>query len=484
MAKSQNDIDRIIQSGLAFHSAWEFCLYMDEEFYTKREFLQVVADTFQYLIQGDETPSDIIERIKSSKYVKKFNYNPREAYAAMSPRAGKSYCLTLCCSWGLGKYPIEAILRSSSSQKLYRKFSRGARYFIGTDEFKQVFPNVELSKDNADVDGWSLNGSKQGSYFGSGVDGSIIGMGASLIALTDDLYKSHNDALSPAINERTNEFMESAFDSRLEKNCPQFDVGTRWTTKDYMGNKIKEEQYDIIIIIPALDENDKSFCEDVKTTEEYLEKRDHLKKGNKEHIWEAEYMQLPIEVKGLLFPSSQLRRFKMADLNMDNLIAKIGAIDTADEGADSYSFGMAYIFPKDKGIDVYIPKVIYTKDPLRITEPRTIQMIEDEEPEQVNVEVNKEGTLYVKNLKEKCKSLCKVLGFYSKGNKDARIFAQSDFILDFYFLDESEQNDEYQAFFENLTSYLKEGKNEHDDAPDNMAQLAKAIRKKFKSLLK
>lgn len=485
MVKSQNsDIDKIIQSGLAFHSAWEFCLYMDEEFYSKRLFLQVVADTFQYLIQGDKTPKDIIERIKSSKYVKKFNYNPKEAYAAMSPRAGKSYCLTLCCAWGLGKYPIEAILRSSSSQKLYRKFSRGTRYFIGTEEFKQVFPDVKLSNDNADVDGWSLEGSKQGSYFGSGVDGSIIGMGASLIALTDDLYKSHNDALSPAINERTAEFMESAFDSRLEKNCHQFDVGTRWTTKDYMGNKIKEDQYDIIIVIPALDENEKSFCEDVKTTEEYIEKRDNLKKGNKEHIWEAEYMQLPIEVKGLLFPLSQLKRFKMADLNMNNIIAKIGAIDTADGGTDNYSFATAYIFSNNKSISVYIPRVIFTKEPFRVSEPRTIECIEQEDHEVVHVETNKEGTLYVKNLKEKFDGLTKILGFYSSSSKTARIFAQSDFILDFYFLDESEQTPEYAAFFENLTGYLKEGKNEHDDAPDNMAQLAKIIRKKFKSLLK
>jgi len=458
------NIDNIIQAGLAFHSAWEFCLHMDEDFYTKRPFLQPIADTFQYLIQKESTPPDIIRRIENSKYVKKFNKNPKEAYAAMPPRAGKSYCLTLCCSWGLGRYPIEAILRSSSSQKLYRKFSRGTRYFIGTDEYKQVFNDVQLSKDNADVDGWSLTDSKQGSYFGSGVQGAIIGFGASLIAITDDLYKSHNDALSITINDSTKEFMESAFNSRLEKDC----------------------YYDIIIIIPALDENDNSFCEDVKTTTEYIEKRNNLKKGNKDHIWEAEYMQFPIEVKGLLFPSSQMKRFKMADLNMDNITAKIGAIDTADAGADNYSFATAYIFPKYESIAVYIPKVIFSKESFKITEPRTIQCIEDEEHEVVHVETNKEGTLYVKNLKEKTKGLTRILGFYSSSSasKAARIFAQSDLILDFYFLDESEQTPEYAAFFENFTSYLKEAKNEHDDAADNIAQLAKVIRKKFKALLR
>lgn len=467
---------------LSRRSAWEFCLYMNREFYEKRDFLQVIADTYQYLIQGKETPEYIIDRIKNSEFISKFSELPEHAVASMSPRAGKSYCLSVCSAWALGKYPKESILRSSSSQKLYRKFSRSVRYFITTEEFKQVFPEVELSNDNADVDGWSLKGSLQGSYFGSGVDGSIIGWGASLIALTDDLYKSHNDALSEAINERTLEFMESAFDSRKEKNCNQFDIGTRWTVRDYMGLKTDQEYYDIVIRIPALDENDKSFCEDVIPTEKYLEKKDKLIKSGQEHIWYAEYQQEPIEIKGLLFPVSQLKTFKLEELKNLNIIGKIGFIDTADLGEDYYAYALAYIIEDMEGLKVYITKTIFTKDGFAITEPRTVELTNIETPEYLYLETNKEGSLYYNNLKKQCQATT-VIGIISKGKKETRILMQSDLIREFYFLEDNERSEEYKTFIVNLTSYLKEGKNKHDDAPDCLAGLSKAIRVKFSNLI-
>lgn len=470
-----------IQIELSRRDAWEFCCYMNEDFFVKRDFLQVVADTFQYLIQKEDTPKYIIERIKKCKYVDKYQDNPEHAVASMPPRAGKSYIESLCCAWALGKYPIESILRSSSSQKLYRKFSRSVRYFITTEEFKQVFPSVELSQDNADVDGWSLKESLQGSYFGSGVDGSIIGWGASLIALTDDLYKSHNDALSEAINERTLEFMESAFDSRKEKHCNQFDIGTRWTVKDYMGIKIQEDYYDIVIRIPALDENEKSFCEDVMPTDRYINKRDKLLKANQEHIWYAEYMQEPIEIRGILFPKSGLNRFRLKDFNDDNSIGKIGFIDTADTGTDYYCYGLGDIVEDGEKINVFVTRVIFTPDSFKISQPRTVQLTNDLKPEYLYVETNKEGSLYVNNLTKLCHST-QIIGVLAKSSqsKQNRIIMQSDFIIEsFYFLEDQDQSDEYKNFFSNFTSYLKEGKNKHDDAPDCMAGLSKAIRLRF-----
>lgn len=51
-------------------------------------------------------------------------------------------------------------------------------------------------------------------------------------------------------------------------------------------------------------------AEEVHTTEYYRE----LRTETDESIWCAEYMQEPIEAKGLLFPKSELMRFKRADI--------------------------------------------------------------------------------------------------------------------------------------------------------------------------
>lgn len=92
-------------------------------------------------------------------------------------------------------------------------------------------------------------------------------------------------------------------------------------------------KYNEIIRIAALDENERSFCEDVHTTEYYLE----LRSETDESIWMAEYMQEPFEAKGLLFPKSSLMRFKLADIAGKRPDGVIGACDTADKGDDDFA---------------------------------------------------------------------------------------------------------------------------------------------------
>ena len=45
-------------------------------------------------------------------------------------------------------------------------------------EFRTVFPEVVLSDNKANLQGWNTNQSKQVGYFGAGVGGTIIGFGA------------------------------------------------------------------------------------------------------------------------------------------------------------------------------------------------------------------------------------------------------------------------------------------------------------------
>jgi hypothetical protein len=79
----------------------------------------------------------------------------------------------------------------------------------------------------------------------------------------------------------------------MEKNCPEIFIGTRWSKSDVIGKAIEDGLIDRQITIPALI-NGKSFCEAVKSTEEYLK----IKDDTDEEIWEAEYQQNPIEIKG------------------------------------------------------------------------------------------------------------------------------------------------------------------------------------------
>lgn len=464
--------------------AWEFCKLMLPEFYANRPFLKVVADSFQYLID-DETPDEVIESIAKDRFVEKFSENPENIQASMAPRAGKSVTITLCCAWALGNWSEESILRSSHSQRLYNKFSRHLREVIQLPLYQTMFPHVKLSPDNAEVAGWSLTLSKQGAFFGSGVLGGIVGFGASMLAITDDLYKGHKEALSKATNESTLEWMESAFDSRKENDCKQYDIGTRWSNNDYLGKRIENGDYDIVIRIPALDEKDISFCEDVHTTQYYIDKRKKLERDGRDYIWHSEYQQNPIELKGLLFPKSKLKRFSKKDLNMENLIGKINFVDTADKGTDFYSSPLGYIFGTEESIDVYITRVIWSREPFKYTKPLQVEMINDEMIDYTYIETNKEGTAYLNSVDEATPGL-KVQGIHQPSNvqKETRILVQAEYILNnFYFLVDDEQDEMYKGFFNNLTDYKKEGGNENDDAADSSSGLSKAVKAMFKTLL-
>ena len=221
-------------------------------------------------------------------------------------------------------------MRNTCTGTLYQKFSYDVRQVLKSEKFSSVFPDVTISNDKANLNGWNTNKSRQVGYFGAGVGGTIIGFGATKLAITDDLYRGIEDALSDVTNDRVLQWKEGTHDSRLERTCAKIDIGTRWSTNDVIGKNFEAGSYDESIVIPALDANDETFCADVMSTKQYHEIR---KKINPD-IWSAEYMQEPVDLKGRLF--SNLRTISEADFNLikGRSAGSIAYVDVSDQGAD------------------------------------------------------------------------------------------------------------------------------------------------------
>lgn len=442
----------ILRKREARNNFWAYCMYMDPEFFAKRPFLKVIAYAFALVFAA---------------------YSAGKSYklaVSLPPRGGKSYITSLFISWFLGHYPEESVMRNTCSDTLYIKLSYDTRDIIRSKKYSEVFPEIRLRRDKQNVHGWSLTKARQVSYFGAGVGGTIIGFGASALAITDDLYKSLEDALSDTNNEKVWSWKQGTHDSRLEGNCCSIDIGTRWSEQDVLGRLEAMNKYDKIIRIAALDENDQSFCEDVHTTAYYHE----LREDTDESIWNAEYMQRPIEAKGLLFPKSELRRFKRAHLK-GTPIGIIGACDVADKGTDD----LCAPFGKMIDEDVYIGDVLFTKEAVEVTEPLLVQLIMDTRCDNLRIESNNGGRIFSNNVKKELKSAkytkCTVEAMPTTKNKETRILMKSGWIKKHcVFLDESEyeKGSDYDRFMKALTKYKREGGNEHDDAPDGLTILA------------
>jgi len=436
---------------LARREFWAFCLFYDREFFKQRAFLKDVAQALQAIDQGE---------------IKSLAVN-------MPPRAGKSYITSLFCAWCLGRNPRESVMRNTCTAHLYQKFSYDVRSIVKTDIFRLVFPNVRLSDDKSNLNGWNTNTAKMVSYFGAGVGGTIIGFGASKVAITDDLYRGLEDALSDTVNDRIIQWKQATHDSRFETGCARVDIGTRWSINDIIGKQMADGIYDRVIIIPALNQHGKSFCEAVMSTAEYEAKRAKMTK----EIWLAEYMQEPVDLEGRLF--ANFKTVTPAELNAlqdaHGVTGCLAYCDVADQGKDFTALAIAAVINKE----IYLVETLYTRDNTDVTIPQAAALLDKWNVSYCRVESNAMGAMFSRHLQKATKA--RILQVNNQANKMTRIIMQSAFILnEFNFVQYN--TPQHLAFIDNVLSFSKEGKNKHDDAPDCLAGLAMFLQAMIKKM--
>lgn len=440
------DIDQEINDKasivLSRYDFWEFCKYYDPEFFTEeREHLRKVAK--------------ILENVR--------NGISNKVAISMPPRAGKSYIVTLFCAFMLGNNVDGSIMRNSYSERLANKFSYDVRSIIKSDKYQSVFP-VELAADKQAVTGWSLKQSKQVGYFCAGVGGSITGLGCNLLAILDDPIKNMEEALSEIVLESKWNWYTSTHKSRLEKGCPEIHIATRWSKRDIIGRLEQDNYFNESIIIPALIDG-ASYCEDLKPLNELLE----IKSIQASFIWEAEYMQQPIEVEGLLY--SNLNRFSLNEVKNkpDGIMA---VVDVADKGNDYLACVIGYMY----GGYTYVVDVVFTQESIELTEPEVAAMLLKHNVDMCRIESNAGGRSFALNIIKLVNGKVNIEDKPTTQNKETRILMKSGYIKqNFYFRNDYDNGSQYDGFMRQLSSYIRGGKNKHDDAADSTTMLAEYI---------
>lgn len=435
-----------------------FCVYMDPEFFDARPFLlDEIADAFQ-----------LIQDLKIKK-----------AAISMPPRAGKSYVTSLFCSWWLGRNPTLCVMRNCATARLFEKFSYHVRDIIKSKKWQAVFPGLMLSPDKQSVSDWALTTSRQSAYFGGGVGTNIIGSGANL-AISDDLYAGFAEALSPTVNEKTHLWKDGSHNSRMEKDCPEVFIGTRWSRQDVIGKAIEIGEVDHVVSIPALTIDRKSFCEAVKSTAEYVA----LEAKTDEMIWRAEYMQEPIEAFGLLFPSNEIRFYdpKMPLPGEHDFMV----FDPANLGGD-YFAGVHCVLI---GNSIYVPWVMCSRRGSDQTNIEIEQYIReyDQDINYIEYEGVMQWQATAIELRDQLSDTDVDFNVtHPTTNKHTRILVRAPFIkTNFYFREDYRDIPEYRIFINLLTAYLRDQTRSqgarNDDPPDVLAAAAAYVKREFAHL--
>lgn len=135
----------------------------------------------------------------------------------LGPRHTKSeFASYLLPSWILGKFPKKKVMQISNTAELAEGFGRKVRNLVDSNEYKNIFPEVELRTDSKAAGRWNTN--YNGEYFASGVGGTVTGRGADLLII-DDPHSEGEAVLAqfnPAIYDKVFEWYTSGPRQRLQ----------------------------------------------------------------------------------------------------------------------------------------------------------------------------------------------------------------------------------------------------------------------------
>ena len=210
----------------------------------------------------------------------------------MPPRHTKSeFASYLLPAWLIGKNPSLKIIQTTHTAELAVRFGRKVRNLMETEQYREVFPDVNLKADSKAAGRWET--SEGGEYYAAGVGGAITGRGADLLIIDDP--HSEQDALSENALESAYEWYTSGPRQRLQPGGSIVVVMTRWSLKDLTGKLIKAQASDVmsdqwdVVEFPAILPSDKVLWPEYWKKEELLKVKASLSAGK----WNAQWQQNP-----------------------------------------------------------------------------------------------------------------------------------------------------------------------------------------------
>lgn len=437
-----------LKISLARKDFWGYCKLTSPDFYKEdRAFLKDLAEKLQWFIEEADEKFLVVN---------------------MPPRHGKSRTATKFVQWLFGKYGIsEKVMTGSYNETLSSTFAKAVRDTIaekptlGVLTYNDIFPNTKIKYGEASAQKWALEGSNQANYLATSPTGTATGFGCNIM-IVDDLIKNDKEAYNENTLQGHIDWFNNTMLSRTENNFKVIIIMTRWATNDLAGFVLDNFDDVVHVNYKAVQEDGSMLCPEILSRADYDVKTKNMNKD----IILANYQQEPVDIKGRLYSAIKTYTEVPKDDTGKPLFRYIlNYTDTADEGSDflcSICYGMY------EGI-YYVLDVLYTKEPMEVTEPATAEMLTRNNVGSALIESNNGGKGFARNvqreLKERGNNHTLVKWFHQGENKIARILSNSTGVMNNVLFPVNWQ-DRWPDFAKDLTKYQKEGKNAHDDAPD------------------
>jgi predicted phage terminase large subunit-like protein len=433
---------------LSKRSFWEYCKFTSPDFYDdNRKFLKDLAEKLQWFIE------DATEQIM---------------VVNLPPRHGKSRTATKFVQWLFGKYGTGIkVMTGSYNETLSGTFAKQVRDCIaekkteGITVYSDIFPGTKIKYGEAAAQKWALEGSQQANYLATSPTGTATGFGCNIMII-DDVIKNAEEAYNANTLEKLRSWFTDTMLSRTENGFKLIVIMTRWSNDDLAGFILANYQNVVHVNYKAVQDDGSMLCPEILSRKDFELKTLNMNKD----IVAANYQQEPIDVKGRLYTKLKTYTETPKDDKGNSLFKYIlNYTDTADTGGDflcSICYGMyegAY----------YILDVLYSKESMETTEPATAKMLTLNNVGCAIIESNNGGRGFARNVERECKELgnrhTNIKWFHQSKNKEARILSNSTSVMNNLYFPVNWE-DRWPDFARAIKKYQREGKNEHDDAPD------------------
>lgn len=200
-------------------------------------------------------------------------------------------------AYTLAHDPAHDVISASATHELAEDFGRDVRNCIQSNEYKILFPDIQLAEDSQAKGKW---GTKQGgSYYSCGIGGALFGRGATR-AIIDDPFSSWDDAQSETSRNKVWEWYTGTLYNRIRPKGAIALIQHRMHEGDLAGRLIDRQKEGgdkwEIINLPAIGEYGALWPERYD-----LEALERIRQNSSPLKWSSLYQQVPLPDEGIFF---------------------------------------------------------------------------------------------------------------------------------------------------------------------------------------
>ncbi len=268
----------------------------------------------------------------------------------MAPRHTKSeFASYLFPAWMMGRNPKMKIIQATHTTELAVNFGRKTKNLIDSDEYKEIFPAVQLAADSKASGRWDT--SKGGMYYAVGVGSNLAGRGGDLVIIDDP--HSEQTAMSVSGFDDAWDWYTGGPRQRLQPGGSIVLVQTRWSEKDMTGQLLRAmakdplaDQWEVVEL-PAIFDDGKPCWPEYWSLEDLTSVKASIPPGK----WNAQYQQNPTGEENAIIPREWWNKWEKK--TVPNLQFVIQSYDTAFTKRETSDFSAittwGVFYPNESG---------------------------------------------------------------------------------------------------------------------------------------